>query len=147
VVRYHRWSDKAFMKFKYRLRKLTGRSWFVSMEYRLEKLDQYIRGWMNYFGISEYYRPLPEIDQWLRRRVRTCYWKQWRYARTKVHHLLKLGTSKKTAILTAISRKGPWHLSRTLATQTGMTNQWLKDQGLVSVKELWVNIHYPATAR
>lgn len=142
-----RWSDKAFMKFKYRLRKLTGRSWFVSMEYRLEKLDQYIRGWMNYFGISEYYRPLPEIDQWLRRRVRMCYWKQWRYARTKVQHLLKLGTSKKTAILTAISRKGPWHLSRTLATQTGMTNQWLKDQGLVSVKELWVNIHYPATAR
>lgn len=142
-----RWSDKAFMKFKYRLRKLTGRSWFVSMEYRYEKLDQYIRGWMNYFGISEYYRPLPEIDQWLRRRVRMCYWKQWRYARTKVHHLLKLGTSKKTAILTAISRKGPWHLSRTLATQTGMTNQWLKDQGLVSVKELWVNIHYPATAR
>jgi len=42
--------------------------------------------------------------------------------------------------------KGPWRLSRTLATQTGMTNQWLKDQGLLSVKELWVNIHYPATA-
>jgi RNA-directed DNA polymerase len=76
-----------------------------------------------------------------------CYWKQWRYARTKVRNLLKLGTSKKQAIFTAISRKGPWHLSRTLATQTGMTNQWLKGQGLLSVKELWVNIHYPATAR
>jgi RNA-directed DNA polymerase len=38
-------------------------------------------------------------------------------------------------------------LARTLATQTGMTNQWLKDQGLVSVKELWVSIHYPATTR
>jgi RNA-directed DNA polymerase len=34
-----------------------------------------------------------------------------------------------------------------MATQTGMTNQWLKDQGLLSDKELWVNIHYPATAR
>jgi len=51
---------------------------------------------MKYFGISEYYRPIPEIDHWLRRRERMCYWKQWRYART-------------------------------LATQTGMTNQWLKD--------------------
>lgn len=142
-----RWSDKAFKTFKHRLRKLTGRSWFVSMEYRLEKLAQYLRGWMNYFGISEYYRPIPEIDHWLRRRVRMCYWKQWRYARTKVRHLLKLGTFKRVAILTAISRKGPWHLSRTLATQTGMTNQWLKGQGLLNVKELWVNIHYPATAR
>ena len=142
-----RWSDAAFTEFKRRIRKLTGRSWFVTMGYRLKKLAQYLRGWMNYFGISQYYRPLPEIDHWLRRRVRMCYWKQWRYARTKVRNLLKLGTRKKTAILTAISRKGPWHLSRTLATQTGMTNRWLAEQGLLSVKELWVNIHYPATAR
>jgi hypothetical protein len=46
-----------------------------------------------------------------------------------------------------LSRKAPWRCARTMATQTGMTNQWLKDQGLVSVKELWVNIHYPAKAR
>jgi RNA-directed DNA polymerase len=142
-----RWSDKAFRELKRRVKRLTGRSWFVTMSYRYKKLAEYIRGWMNYFGISEYYRPIPEIDQWLRRRLRLCYWKQWRYARTKVRNLRKLGTSLYTAISVAISRKGPWHLARTLATQTGMTNQWLKEQGLVSVKELWVNIHYPATAR
>jgi RNA-directed DNA polymerase len=107
-----RWSDAAFKQFKWRIRRLTGRSWFVSMEYRLDKLAQYLRGWMNYYGISHYYRPIPEIDHWMRRRVRMCFWKQWRYARTKVRNLLKLGTYKKTAILTAISRKGPWHLSR-----------------------------------
>ena len=138
-----RWSEKAFREFKRRVKRLTGRSWFVSMDYRLTELARYLRGWMNYFGISEYYRPIPEIDHWLRRRVRMCYWKQWRYARTKVRELLKLGTYRKAAIFVAISRKGPWHLSRTLATQTGMTNQWLKEQGLLSVKELWVNIHYP----
>jgi len=142
-----RWSDKAFREFKRRVKHLTGRSWFVSMPYRFKKLAQYLRGWMNYFGISEYYRPIPEIDHWLRRRVRMCYWKQWRYARTKVRELLKLGTFLHTAISVAISRKGPWHLARTLATQSGMTNKWLKDQGLLSVKELWVNMHYPATAR
>ena len=76
-----------------------------------------------------------------------CYWKQWRKTRTKVRELLKLGTSKREAILTALSRKGYWHLARTLATHSGMTIQWLKEQGLISVKELWVNIHYPATAR
>jgi len=43
--------------------------------------------------------------------------------------------------------KGPWRSARTMATQTGMTNQWLKDQGLIVVKELWVNIHYPAMTR
>ena len=77
------WSDKAYKEFRRRVRKLTGRSWFVSMEYRLTKLAEYLRGWMGYFGISEYYREIPEIDGWIRRRVRLCYWKQWRLCRTK----------------------------------------------------------------
>lgn len=142
-----RWSDKAFAEFKRRLKKLSGRSWFVSMDYRLKKLAEYLRGWVNYFGISEYYRPVPEIDHWLRRRLRMCYWKQWRRCRTKVRNLVRLGTHLQTAISVGMSRKGPWRLSKTLATHTGMTNQWLKDLGLVSVKDLWVKIHYPATAR
>jgi RNA-directed DNA polymerase len=67
-----RWSDKAFEKFKRRLKRLTGRSWFVSMDYRYKKIAEYLRGWMNYYGISEYYRPLPGLDTWLRRRMRMC---------------------------------------------------------------------------
>jgi len=136
-----RWSDAAFADFKHRLRELTGRSWGVSMEYRFQKLGQYLRGWMGYFGISEYYRPIPELDEWLRRRVRMCYWKQWRLTRTKVSHLLKLGVGKRTAILTGISSKSYWRLSRSQATQVGMANDWLKAQGLVSIRDLWMKAH------
>src|SRR5262245_13126850 len=128
-------------RWQHRVRELTGRSWGVSMAYRLAKLAQYVRGWMGYFGLSQYYRPIPELDEWLRRHVRMCYWKQWRLCRTKVRHLLALGTSKRAAILTAISSKSYWHLSRTLATQTGMTNDWLKQQGLLSVRALWMQAH------
>jgi RNA-directed DNA polymerase len=141
------WSDAAFQEFKRRVRKLTGRSWGVSMEFRMKKIKEYVGGWMNYFGISEFYKPIPEIDHWLRRRIRMCYWKRWRRCRTRVRNLLSLGTFEKQAVMTSLSRKGPWHLARTLATQSGMTNKWLADQGLVVVKDLWVNIHYPATAR
>jgi RNA-directed DNA polymerase len=136
-----RWRDQAFADFKHNVRKLTGRSWGVSMAYRLDKLARYVRGWMGYFGISDYYRPIPEIDHWLRRRLRMCYWKQWRRVRTKVRNLLALGTGKRQAILTALSSKSYWHLSRTLATQTGMTNDWLERQGLVSVRALWIRAH------
>lgn len=136
-----RWSDRAFADFLHRLKRLTGRSWGVSMAYRLAKLAQYLRGWMGYFGISDYYTPIPELDSWLRRRVRMCYWKQWRYARTKVRHLLALGVGKSQAILTAISRKSYWHLSKTLATQVGMTNRWLEAQGLLSIRALWMKAH------
>ncbi|SNB46262.1 group II intron reverse transcriptase/maturase [Geobacter sp. DSM 9736] len=141
------WSDKVYKEFRRRVRKYTGRSWFVSMEYRLNKLSTYIRGWMGYFGISEAYHYIPEIDSWIRRRVRLCYWKQWRWCRTKIRNLLKLGVQLGTSIRAGLNRGGPWAMSRRLAAQHGMTNQWLKDQGLVSVKELWVKAHYPVTAR
>ena len=136
-----RWADESFADFKHRIRQLTGRSWGVSMAYRLERLARYVRGWMNYFGISDYYRPIPELDHWLRRRIRMCYWKQWRRVRTKVRQLLALGTSKRQAILTALSSKGYWHLSKTLATQSGMTKDWLQSQGLISVRDLWLKAH------
>jgi RNA-directed DNA polymerase len=141
------WSDKACQEFKRRVRKYTGRSWFVSMEYRLSKLSRYIRGWMGYFGISEGYQAIPDLDGWIRRRVRQCYWKQWRWCRTKIRKLRRLGVDLGTAIRAGLNRDGPWAMSRRLAAHSGMTNQWLIDQGLVSVKEQWVKIHYPATAR
>jgi RNA-directed DNA polymerase len=126
-----------------------------SLIFEGEKPDSWVRdckrkrarGWMNYFGISEYYCLISEIDHWLRRRMRMYYWKQWRHPRTKIRNLRKRGTSRTAALDVVLSRKGPWRLAHTLATQTGMTNHWLKNQGFVSVKELWVNIHYPATAR
>lgn len=141
------WSDKAYREFRRRVREYTGRSWFVSMEYRLNKLSTYIRGWMGYFGIAEAYHDIPEIDGWIRRRVRLCYWKQWRWCRTKIRNLLKLGVQLGTSIRAGLNSGGPWAMARRLAAQHGMTNKWLKDQGLVSVKELWVKLHYPATAR
>ena len=58
-----------------------------------------------------------------------------------VRNLLALGKSKRQAILTAISSKSYWHLSKTLATQTGMTNDWLKSRGLISVRALWMRAH------
>jgi RNA-directed DNA polymerase len=138
------WSQEAFQDFRHRLRELTGRSWGVSLADRISKLNEYSRGWIQYVGLSPYYRPLPELAAWLRHRVRLCCWKQWRSVRTKVRELLQLGTTQQTALLPARSRKGPWHLSRTLATQTGRTNQWLSETlGLVSMRALWIALHYP----
>lgn len=137
------WSDQSLANFKHRIRELTGRSWSVGWKYRYQQLRQYIVGWMNYYALSEYYRPIPLLDEWLRRRVRMCYWKQWRRIRTRIRQLIALGASLKEAINTGCSSKGYYHLARTKAVQMGLNNEWLKQQGLVSIKELWVNFHYP----
>jgi RNA-directed DNA polymerase len=136
-----RWSDQAFADLRHRLTRLTGRSWGVAMEDRLGTLAEYLRGWMGDFGISDSDRPIPELDHWRRRRVRMAYWTPWRYARTTVRHLVALGTNRRHAIFTAIRRTSDWHLSKTLATQSGMTNAWLHQPGLLSIRDLWMNAH------
>ena len=137
------WSDRSLADFKFNVRRLTRRSWGISMRRQLEILSKYVRGWMNYYALSQYYRPIPLLDEWLRRRVRMCYFKQWPKPRTRIKHLLRLGVPKSFAISTGASSKGWWKLARTPATQMGMNNAWLARQGLVSIKELWVVFHYP----
>lgn len=72
------WSEKSEAKFRRQVKELTGRSWGVSMDYRIKKLSEYLRGWMAYFALSERYKPVPDLDEWIRRRLRMGYWKQWK---------------------------------------------------------------------
>ena len=132
-----RWTEKSHANFKHRIKELTSRNWGVSMPYRLSKLGQYLRGWVGYFGISQYYRPVPELDEWIRRRIRMCYWKQWRWARTKIRNLMALGVNLKSAIQHGVSSKSYWRMARTPVTQQALNNAWLAAQGLLSVKKLW----------
>ena len=140
-----RWVDKKFDDFMHELRNLTARSWRIPFPERIERLNRYIRGWMNYYGISKYWKPIENIDMWLRRRLRMCLWKEWRLVKTKVRELKKLGSDLSSAVMCAMSRKGPWRLSRTLATHTGMNNNWFSNTlKLVSIRDLWIQIHYPS---
>jgi len=136
----------AIMGFKRRVRRLTGRSWGISMSDRYGHIQTYVRGWMNYFGIGVRYTEAVELDHWLRRRIRMCYLKQWGGSK-RIGELIRLGSPKHQAILTGLSRKGYWHLAKTYATNCGLSKEYLQDRGLVSIRALWIGIHYPATAR
>ncbi len=140
-------SEKSITRFKTELRRFSGRSWGVSMDYRYYKIRTYTQGWMNYFGVAMKFNDVVEFDHWLRRRIRMCYWKQWRRVRKRIGELIKLGAPRHHAILTGLSRKGYWHLAKTLSTNCGLGNEFLQKQGLTSIRTLWIGIHYPAKAR
>ncbi len=140
-------SEKSLAKCKNELRRLTWRSWGVAMDYRYRKIRTYLQGWMNYFGIGMRYNDAVDMDQWFRRRIRMCYWKQWHRAKKRIGELIKLGAFKHQAILTGLSRKGYWHLAKTLSMNVGLSNAYLTQQGLTSLRTLWIKIHHPATAR
>lgn len=136
------WHEKSLAQFKYRVRKLTGRSRGVSMDNTIRGLTQYLRGWINYFGIAAGYQKCFDLDQWIRRRLRMCFWKQWRKVRTKVRNLIRLGVDVKLAISCGISSKSYWRSAKTEGIHKALSNELLAKLGLFSLRDRWVEIHY-----
>lgn len=138
-----RWTKEAYQEFKHHVRRLTGRSRGISWERRITELNRYIRGWMNYFRLSKYWKPIPELEAWMRRRIRMCYWKQWRYARNKIAYMRKAKVPLHFAIPVGMSNKSVWRLARHSAVNKAIPNQFIhKTLGLISIRELWCSFHY-----
>ncbi len=136
------WHPKALLKFKQRIRLLTNRNWGVSMKYQLFKTSQFIRGWINYFGIANCYQRCVDLDHWIRRRVRMAYWRQWRKPRTKVRNLMSRGVHVQAAVACGITSKGPWRSSKTPGINQALSNAYLKSQGLYELRDGWIKLHY-----
>jgi RNA-directed DNA polymerase len=95
---------------------------------------------MGYFGLASQLKLFARLEQWIRRRIRMCYWKQWRRPKTRRRNLIRLGVPRRQAIRHARSRQGYWHMSKTIASGVGMTNAWLAAQGVLSLKTLWAEL-------
>jgi len=137
------WHPNTLNKFKQRVRRLTNRNWGVSMRYQLFKLSQYLRGWINYFGIAKGYQRCVDLDHWIRRRVRMAYWRQWRKPRTKVRNLMKRGVHVQSAVACGITSKGPWRSAKTPGINQALSLDYLKSEGLYSLRDGWIKLHYP----
>lgn len=137
------WHANTLKKFKQVVRRLTNRNWGISMKYQLSKLSQYLRGWINYFGIANSYPLCVELDQWIRRRVRMAYWRQWRKPRTKIRNLMKRGVRVEAAVACGITSKGPWRSSKTPGINQALSLAFLKSEGLYSLRDGWIRLHYP----
>ena len=132
----------SLQRFKQQVRRLTNRNWGVAMEYQLFKTSQYLRGWIHYFGIANCYQLCVELDQWIRRRIRMAYWRQWRKPRTKVRNLMSRGVHVRTAVACGITSKGPWRSSKTPGIQQALSNAYLKSQGLFALRDGWIRLHH-----
>ena len=137
-IRVH---PKAVLKLKHNLKEITGRSKGISMTQRMIKLKQCITGWVNYFGIADMKTLAETLDKWLRRRIRMCFWKQWKRIKTKHDNLVKLGTRDSQAWQYANTRKRYWHTAKSPILSKTLTNGYLKKIGLVSISERYSVVH------
>jgi len=139
--------DKKVKAFKAELKRITRRCPGISIAARVTRLRKYISGWMAHYGCGLKYNDAVRLDGWIRRRLRMAYWKQWKRPRRRIRALIKLGVNKREAINLGLSRKSYWRLSKTLATNSGLSDAHFQEIGLISVRTLWCKIHHPATAR
>lgn len=137
-IRVH---EKPLKKFKAKLKELTSRSNAMNMKHRFLKLKQAIVGWVNYFAIADMKNILKTLDEWLRRRIRMCFWKQWKKVKTKHDNLVRLGTPEDKAWKYANTRKSYWRISNSPILSRSLTNKYLKEIGLISISEIYSLVH------
>jgi RNA-directed DNA polymerase len=118
---------------KNKLRYLSKRSSWKNMSYKIFKINEYSVWLINYYGIACAKRFFEEIDQWLRRRLRMCYWKQWKKTKTKYKNLKKLWLKHQKAYEYANTRKSYWRISNSWILSKTLTNQFFIDQWLKSL--------------
>lgn len=126
-IRVH---PKARKRLKDRIRELTSRRWGVSMEFRLDRLNRFIAGWMAYFGIAHTPKVFAETDKWVRRRLRQIRWKEWKRYATKRRNLIALGVTPTQAREWAGSSKGYWRVAGSPILTKALPNNYWDDLGL-----------------
>mgnify|MGYP000288210702 FL=1 len=142
-----KWTSKSMTRYKQKVKEITRRNRGASAKDVIVELRRYVTGWTNYFGISHTYREVLELDEWMRRRVRLYYWKQWKRPRTRRRNLLKLGANPKKVHMATRSRKGYWRMSRNKIVHQCLNNRWLKEQGVPEMREIWIKLHYGDKSR
>jgi RNA-directed DNA polymerase len=136
-VRIH---PKAIIKMRAKVKVLTGRSYGLSNEERPIKLRRYIMGWINYFKIADIKSLLKTVDQWMRRRIRMVYWKQWKKVRTRFSQLISLGIEKSKALEFANTRKGYWRISNSPIMSRSLTNDTLKRRNYIFFSDYYSHV-------
>ena len=123
-------APKAVDRFKERVRELTSRTRGVSIERMASELSSYIRGWIGYFGKCETPSVLERLERWLRRRLRSAIWKQWKRGSVRFAELRKRGVGQDLAAQTAGSAHGPWRLADSPGLHFALPNAYFDSLGI-----------------
>lgn len=120
---------KSVNHFKYKLKHLTRKNWGVDTKYQVDRLNQLIRGWINYFKIGHMKTLLKRVEENTRFRLRMCIWTKWKTAENRRKNLIKLGMSRHNAYKNSHSGKGAAGIAYSWILTTTITNERLSRFG------------------
>lgn len=130
-------APRSIERFKENVRRYTRRNWSIDLDRRLHVLNRYLRGWLGYYRKIDTPSVLQELDEWIRRRLRTCVLKQWKTPKNIWRNLVAQGVTRKEAAKLAGSRKGWWRRSRTPQMNKALGLAWWAERGLMSLSTVY----------
>jgi len=128
VVQSSKWKE-----FKAKLKRLTRKTIPMSLESRIARINQLIRGWVNYFKPASIQSKLKKLEEWLRNRLRYCIWHHWKKPERKRKNLIRLGISSDQAYAWSRTRMGGWAVAQSPILRTTITIKRLQSKGYVSL--------------
>jgi len=123
-------APKVLLRCKQKIRVLTRRTRGISLEQMLKELTAYLRGWKSYFGFCQTPSLLQKLDQWIRHRLRSMTWKQWKHGQQRYGKLRQHGVGKDLAAQTAGSPHGPWRVANSPALSIALPLAYFDSLGL-----------------
>ena len=139
----NKWKSKphkeSYIRLFTKLKTLVKRSWSVELTYRIKKINEVLRGWINYYRNSSMRGKLEKLGAWLRNAVRVIIRKQWKVYAKQIKSLVILGIPKEQARGLAYCRKGYQFIAHSCVLQRAITNSRLKKRGLIDPLEYYLN--------
>ena len=129
--------ESSVEKFKRKLKQLCKRSWSVDLTYRIKKINEVTRGWINYFRIGSMKQKLKSIDEHLRTMIRVIIWKQWKVPKKRLWGLLKLGVEKWIAHKVANWGDHYQFVAQKSVLKRAISKEILTKRGLVSIEDYY----------
>ena len=138
---YVRVHGKSWKKAKEKLRMLTSRSRCGSIVKSMERIKEYMRGWLNYYSMADMKSNIESLNGWLYRRIRMCIWKQWKLPKTRKRKLIGLGMPEWVACEGAYSRKAYWRMANAGVVKRALTKERLINWGFYDLATAYQSMH------
>jgi RNA-directed DNA polymerase len=126
---------KTFARMKAKVREITRKTNPMSFSERIDRLNQYMKGWVNYFKYAHMQGKLGDVDWWIRNRLRYCIWHHWKKPEKKRRSLIRLGVRPDVAYAWSRSRMGGWRIACSPILGTTVTCERLKMRGYIPFNE------------
>ena len=130
--------QESFKKLFLKLKKLIKRSWSVDLTYRIKKINEVLRGWINYYRQSFMKVKITKIGEWLRNAIRVVIWKQWKVPNKQIPSLVKLGINEEEAKGLTFCRRGYQYIAHSCVVHRAISNSRLKRRGLLDPLEYYL---------